>query len=231
MSVYDINDLNITQIKISNPKKIDNCLHSKLKYMDEKFILKVPCCKFIDIKNKNNLHIYTFKLDSKSTLSFNLFEEHVVESLEKRNHYWNDLDIYEAFQKNIKSSAKFGTVLSIRFRSLQYEDLINKTIDLYVRPSLLKCNDKIIKINWQLVEIKVNETDLFLEENDYIDSDIPGPYEDEIKMLKENLIQKITEIEIYLNDLKNRVENQDPDIENDITEIYYKFVNLTNTNN
>lgn len=220
MSITNLNSLDMSLIKISIPKKVNGNFHSKLKYNQEKIVLKIESCKLVEIKTKNQTYLH-FKLNNKSLKSFSLLEEHIVDILENKNHLWNNLDIGESFQKNIKTTGNFGTILFIKMKECGYSDFLNKTVDLYIRPNIIKCSDQKITIVWQISDLRINDENMFIEDDkDSVDVDVLGPYEDEIKLMKERLISKLEEVDICIQNLKKRIENQDDDIETDVTNIH-----------
>jgi hypothetical protein len=229
MSIVNIKSIDTNLIKITTPVKVDNRLHSKIKYNSEKLMIKIDSCKVVDIKKVNNTRYISFKFDDESIQSYIMFEEVIVDNINNKKSLWDDVNIYDCFKKNIEIHKKYGTTFCIKVKNDEYDEYIHKTVDLFMRPNMIKSVNKNVFINWQISDIKHNNESFFVEENDYvydgIKDNVLGPYEDDIKLERDMLLEKLQKIEDVILRFKNDIY-MGMDVTNEVTELYLLFENV-----
>lgn len=232
--IINIKTLDLDEVRISNPQKIDNILHSKIKYSNEKCIIKFENCKLIQIKKgESSIYYFYIKLDKENTRMYSLLEEHIISKIIAKVHYWNNMNVQDGFKKNMVIDSKYGSILLIKSIK-NYEEYIGKNIDLYLRPNMIKCVNKTIYINWQIADIIKNDTELFVEQDDIDENDsneaddanVLGPYKDDLEVLMKKMTTKIDALIGLLNYYKENANTN----EQDITEIYEALQKYINKN-
>jgi hypothetical protein len=237
--IVNIKSLDTSLVKISSPVKVDSRFHSKIKYNDEKMIAKIESCRVVDIKKQGNARYISFKLDDSCLHAYMTFEENIMDRLDSKSSLWDDIDVYDCFKKNIQVHKVYGCTLCIKAKNDDYDEYLHKTIDLYMRPNMIKSVNKNIFINWQVSDIKYNNDSLFVDETDCaydgVKDNVLGPYDDDIKIKKELVLKKIQEIEDFLKELKESCIDDESCTDEDscidkVTEIYIYIQNYINKN-
>jgi hypothetical protein len=212
-NIIEINDFDVDLLNISDFKNIDNSFLSKIRYNNEKFVLKICSCKVVEF-NQSIIVLKTCKRDCKK---FSLIENEIINQAKHKiisdkkelNIDLNVNKIKDNIIGNITIDPTYGNVLKFK-HNFDLVDVDN--VDLYIRPNIVKISQVKSKISWNITEVFVNEYNpkkhLIVESSEDEDYDYDndgGPFKDEIEDIQSNLLCRLEKIESKYNDVKEKI--------------------------